>query len=286
MILPPRRLALRFSLVGMVAAQLVVVTLKEERPLALVAGAWEASASIPLATNPAERVSRTEVFHAPPIRQSIEEFLNEAGITIYREDRLSFFPDPLLGLGSTITIVRATPILLDHHGSRRYLRTFATTVRDLLKEEQVVLRLPDVVDPGIDAELWWGGRVIVTHVEEGEYIAVEDIRYEVETRENPDMFRDEVQVIREGKRGKREVVVRFRKENEQEVIRAVLAEKILARPVTQIEVRGTQYRPAEGRWQDLINEIAPRYWADPAGMMKILMCESGGNRALLWHVPV
>jgi|GEM_PF-673447 len=285
---PPRFLAVMLTIVGVTLAQAIVNEYKpavEARVASRrsnVAYAQSevtgvATSRIQSAKNPSEYIDRVEVYHASREVRSRDEALTSLNLTVNLEDRVQFLPDPALGLGSTITITRATPTMLDNGGSRTYLRTFKGTVKELLDEQGVTLGEKDLVDPSLTAELWWGGRVIVTRVEEGEYQAVEDIRYDVEVRENPDMFRDEVNVIREGKRGKKEVHAFFRRENGQEVARTVLSEKILKKPVTKIEVRGAKHRPTTGRWEDLINEIAPTYWADPAGLTKIMMCESGGN---------
>lgn len=243
----------------------------------VVAGEETQSMLVRSARNPNEFVNRLETFHSSPLIRSQKEALQSLGISLYPEDQATFFPDPALGLGSQITILRATPVMIDNGGSRTYVRTFQTTVRGLLKERRIDVGVVDSVDPGLDEELWWGGRVIITRVESGQYVAVEDIGYDVETRDNPSMFVDETKVLREGKRGKKEVTVRFRRENGREVEREILSERILSRPTPKIVVRGTKFRPATGRWEDLINEIAPRYGADPAGLAKIMMCESGGN---------
>lgn len=232
---------------------------------------------VPSARNPAFLLGRQETYYVSPSVTSKEEALQTLDVAINPEDEWQFFPDPALGVGSELTIIRATPVLIDNGGSRAYVRTYQSTVRDLLNEEGIEIGLVDQVDPGLDAELWWGGRVVITRVEAGIHTAIEDIRYDVQVREDSTKFRDEEQVIREGKRGKREVTVRFRKENGEEVTREVLSEKILAEPVTKVVRQGTKLRPATGRWEDLINEIAPRYGADPVGLTTIMMCESGGN---------
>lgn len=276
----PRLAALTVVVIGIALTQAIAGFQKsqEVRVASAHEGVWGASTErVPSAKNPNEFIDRIEVYHAPLAPVSTEEALKLLNVTINPEDIVSFIPDPALGLGSKITIIRAIPTMIDNGGSRFYLRTFKTTVKELLDEQGVTLGAKDTVDPSLDSELWWGGRVVVTRVEEGEFTIVEDIRYDVETREDPNKFKDEVRVIREGKRGKKEVTAFIRRENGQEVEKKILAEKILSKPVTKVEVRGAKHRPTTGRWEDLINEIAPRYWADPVGLTKIMMCESGGN---------
>ena len=275
-----RFIALTTAVVGIALAQAIVSLHKSQE--VRVASAHESvlgasTERVRSARNPDEFVERAEVYHAAMEAMSKEEALKQSNVTTNPEDVVQFVPDPSLGLGSEITVIRATPTMIDNGGSRFYLRTFKTTVKELLDEQGVTLGEKDTVDPALDSELWWGGRVVVTRVEVGEFTAVEDIRYDVETREDANKFKDEVRVIREGKRGKKEVTAFIRRENGEEVEKKVLAEKILSKPVTKIEVRGTKFRPANGRWEDLINEIAPKYYADPVGLTTIMMCESGGN---------
>ncbi|MDQ0339305.1 murein DD-endopeptidase MepM/ murein hydrolase activator NlpD [Caldalkalibacillus uzonensis] len=75
------------------------------------------------------------------------------------------------------------------------------------------------------------------------------IPYQVETKKDPDLYRGQTRVEREGKEGKKLVEFEVVKENGQVVSREVIDETVLEEPVNKIVVRGEKVKPSRGSGQ-------------------------------------
>ncbi|MBI3495460.1 hypothetical protein HY065_02440, partial [Candidatus Berkelbacteria bacterium] len=51
-----------------------------------------------------------ETYYGNPILTSVNDILRSRNVTVFPEDEVRAFPDPLLGLGSTVKVYRATPL--------------------------------------------------------------------------------------------------------------------------------------------------------------------------------
>ena len=221
--------------------------------------------------------AKTDVYYGRPLVRSLDLMIEELGVTVFPEDYVVAFPDPILGLGSKITIFRATPITLDDGGHPTTVRTFARTVKELLAERGIVLGAADLVEPEEEAPLSWEGRVAVIRVEETELVEWQSIPFRTVTRDDPNLLQGTTRVEQEGRAGVKELTFRVRRENGREVFRELLAEQVISQPVDRVVIRGTKVWVARGPWEAIIREVAPRYGADPDGLIRIMYCESGGN---------
>ncbi|PIR27078.1 hypothetical protein COV40_02800, partial [Candidatus Berkelbacteria bacterium CG11_big_fil_rev_8_21_14_0_20_42_15] len=65
--------------------------------------------------------------------------IGDLGITLYPEDKVSAFPDPKLGIGSQIKILRAPVITIKDGKKETVYRSWAATVSELLAEKNIEL---------------------------------------------------------------------------------------------------------------------------------------------------
>ncbi|GGK30220.1 hypothetical protein GCM10010965_23840 [Caldalkalibacillus thermarum] len=77
----------------------------------------------------------------------------------------------------------------------------------------------------------------------------QSIPYQVETKKDPDLYRGQTRVEREGKEGRKRIQFEVVKENGQVVSREVVAEEVLEEPVNKIVVRGEKVKPSRGNGQ-------------------------------------
>lgn len=122
-----------------------------------------------------------------------------------------------------------------------------------LKLRELLALNPDVTEETV---LQIGQELIVEGMEP--YLTVvtkerlkreEGIKYAIETKTDPNMYRGDTRVEREGRDGKKLVEYDIVKENGQEVHRQVIAEEIIAEPISKIVVRGEKVKPSRGTGQ-------------------------------------
>ena len=73
---------------------------------------------------------------------------------------------------------------------------------------------------------------------------ISDVPYEIEYRDDPNMWQGDTKVISKGVYGKADTVAQVTYVNSEEVERVIVSETILSEPVTEIQARGTAKRPS------------------------------------------
>lgn len=172
--------------------------------------------------------------------ETMEAILDELGISFWPEDKIKAFPDPELGLGTTITIERATPVIVLDGGRKLAIRTFCKTVGELLKEKKIKLNRGDKINFKSNYQLKNNLRIIIIRVASRIVKIEKDIPYDSITQEDASMFIGKSYTKQEGKTGKKIITYKVRYENGIEVSREKLSEKILSEPVDEINVIGTK----------------------------------------------
>lgn len=76
-----------------------------------------------------------EIYIAPPGIFSLSQFLHQKQISLYPEDKIEVFADPLLGIGFQVKIYRANLVTVLDGGQRSFYRTWQKTVGEFLKEK-------------------------------------------------------------------------------------------------------------------------------------------------------
>jgi uncharacterized protein YabE (DUF348 family) len=172
--------------------------------------------------------------------ETVDEIFAELGIACFPEDRIKVFPDPALGLGTTINIERATPIILIDGGKSQIVRTFAKTVQDLLSEKKITIKKGDRINVGLTSNLKENMVIAIIRIKLRKIKIKETIDYGTIVKEDPNMLIGQNRVDREGKAGKKEVTFKITYENGIEISRKKIDEKILTEPIDEIVVKGTK----------------------------------------------
>lgn len=204
-------------------------------------------------------------------------------VQIYPEDRVEAFPDPALGIGSTVRVYRAQPVLIKDGGDDALVRTWASTVRELLTERRVDVADQDIVDPSLDTAIPLSSQafsVAITRVAEAELTLTKSIDYDVQKQDDPGLEQGSTQVKQAGQTGVLTKVYAVRRENGVEVSRTLIRNEITKQPVAKIILVGTKPKPlylTSGQYMTYFNEAADIYGVSAISLQKLMMCESGGN---------
>lgn len=211
---------------------------------------------------------------------TVEQLLSALGYKVAPEDVVYpalAAPAPSFG---ALFIQRAPDVVVLHDGETARVKSRASTVGALLTEKGITLDKDDRSEPGVDAPVVPNLTVRVVRVSTKEVKEKEAIDYESSTKDDAGIFEGETKVVTAGKAGEKEFTYKLTIEDGREVKREKVGEKVLSEPVAEVLARGTKPRPktAEtGPYKDLINAAAAEYGVDGAEMMRVMLCESGGN---------
>lgn len=165
------------------------------------------------------------------------------GVTVYPEDKVFAFPDPKLGVGSTLLVYRAQPVVITDAGTRRVFRTWARTIPELNEEQHLELAAKDKVNLGQDGDVAVQAEpveVVITRVSEVELPVKTPIAFTTSYTDDPELERGTTITEQSGKAGTLETTYLVRRENGKEVSRKVIKTERLTEPVVQKIRRGTK----------------------------------------------
>ncbi len=164
----------------------------------------------------------------------VGRILSKQGILLDEGDLLNFSLADTVGHDDVIRIYRAGDVTLTYMGATKEYTTVATKVEDFLLELGIVTDEDDVVTPSLTAPIRDGLEISVVMNDHHKVTVQEDIAYQTEEIENPDMAPGERKVVQQGATGVLEYEYDIAYENGKEISRNLVRETILANPVKEI----------------------------------------------------
>jgi len=204
---------------------------------------------------------------------TVGEALLEAGLSLYRADRIS--PDPATPLepGMHIRVERSIPVEIHVDGHVLRTRTHRSYVGEVLADLGVALTGLDYTVPAIDEPLGPEAVIRVTRVAESVIVEQSPIPFESEWRPDPDSEIDTQRLLQEGEPGVLERRIRLRYENGELVSRRVEGESVVLPPKnrvmgygTKIVVRTLQTESGPVEYWRVLRMLATSYSASTAGV--------------------
>lgn len=171
------------------------------------------------------------------------DIAKHAGVELHDEDKLSLSQSEDIlsdGVGTKLTIDRATPVVLVLYGQRTTMYTHGTTVGDLLREKSVALAPDDTISVAqttpitrdMTVEIWRNG--VQTVNEE------QDVDYSIQQIQDGDQPVGYRQVRTPGVKGKKTVTFEVTMKNGQEVSRKEIQSVVTAQPQQEVIVVGAK----------------------------------------------
>jgi len=166
--------------------------------------------------------------------------LYQAGIQLYRADRV--YPDPATPLqnGLHIRTERSVPVMVRVDGHVLRTRTHRSRVGEVLADLGVTLNGQDYATPSLEAPLGDGGEIRVYRVTESVIVEQSPIPFNSVWQADPDSEIDTQGLLQEGKPGVLERRIRLRFEDGQVVERRVEGESVVLAPTNRVMGYGTK----------------------------------------------
>jgi len=171
---------------------------------------------------------------------TVGEALLEAGIRLYRADKV--IPDLAtpLAQGTRIQLERSVPAMVkvDNHFLRT--RTHRARVGEVLADLGVTVAGQDYTDPGLDDALADDGVIEVYRVSESVVVEQSPIPFDSMWQPDPDSEIDTQSLLQEGEPGVLERRIRYRFVNNQVVSRRIEGESVVLAPNHRVMGYGTK----------------------------------------------
>jgi hypothetical protein len=182
----------------------------------------------------------TEIYYGAPAFQSANEMLANLGVTVFPEDKFNVFPDPALGVGSQLTIIRATPVVVNDAGHITTYRTWQKDIQGLLAENNIGLLGEDTADPAITTPITPDLTVTITRVAEVEVTETESIAYQTVKKNDPTMEKNQTRVEQQGQNGQKQNTYTVKRVNGVDVSKTLTSSTVVKQPVNKIVDVGTK----------------------------------------------
>lgn len=219
-----------------------------------------------------------EIYYGSTKFDNLADMIKEINVEVYPEDNVSTFPPPEMGIGSRITIIRATPVIVTDAKITKTYRTWKATIKDLLAENQIELLGKDSAEPDITALIEYNMKVKITRVAEVEITEKEAIEYKTIKKNDYGLERGQSKVEQKGINGKKEVVYLIKRVDGEEVSRSTISTTVIEESTPEILIIGTGPKMVKsGAYMDLLNAAAKKYDVNATALQCLMLCESNGN---------
>ena len=143
--------------------------------------------------------------------RSAQLIVQKAGFSVYPEDVLTIttatdFVQDLI-FGEKLIIKRATPVNLSLYGAPMAVyRTQATTVGEFLKERAIIIETGATLTPSEDTAISSNLSVVVSKFGKQVLSVEEEVKFEIESTQDPTKYINEITVIQPGVKGTKQVI--------------------------------------------------------------------------------
>lgn len=199
------------------------------------------------------------------LQRTLGAALDEAGISLGPQDKVVPSPEAPVRRGMTARVIRGVRVSVVADGKRSSFLTQPVSVAEALRLAGVRLGSSDRVTPSLEERVKDGTEIRVTRVLE----RVERERFEiaapVERIADPSLERGRMRVVRQGKPGEGERLVKVTYFDGKPGSRQVLQERIISPPVSRLIAYGTLDTICRGgavlRFRSALEMVATAYSA-------------------------
>ncbi|MDO9231244.1 MAG: G5 domain-containing protein [bacterium] len=193
------------------------------------------------------------VFKSSTSANSISDFLKDKNIKITEHDQIIPEINAKIFSGSKIKIQRAAKIKIEVDGKTIETYALGKNIGEALEENNITLTRLDKTEPRLNFPVENNSEIIVTRINIEEKTEKEEIDFKTTQKTASKLGWREKKIETAGVKGVKEIVYKITYKNGKEISRIKLSQKILAEPVTQIEVQGTYMKlggaaKGQGTW--------------------------------------
>ncbi|MEG0579529.1 MAG: 3D domain-containing protein [Niameybacter sp.] len=171
-------------------------------------------------------------------KSTVRGLIESENISLDQKDKVSYPLDNNLEKDMKITIKKAVPIKVEEAGKLKNIKTAATTVSQMLKEEKIAVSAIDKVNPGVTQEIKANMQIKITKVTQKIETIIESIPYTVQKKTDKSLSAGKTKVLAQGVNGSRSVVFKTTYENGNVVGKEKIEERVVTNPVNKLIASG------------------------------------------------
>ncbi len=207
--------------------------------------------------------------------------LRRLNVTIYPEDKVYAFPDPSLGVGSSLLVYRAQQVQISDAQKVTTIRTWAKTVADVVNDQNLDLGNSDHITPALDTVLPIQATpvaITITRVAESQLVLSTSVPYTTQYKDDATLNKGTNVTDQAGKNGTLTKTYLVRRENGVEVSRILQKSEQTTDPVAQVIRSGTKLViTSRCAYTDQVASAAAANNIDPNALCYRMMAESNGH---------
>lgn len=181
---------------------------------------------------------KTEVIST--YKGTIGDLFEGKEIALDEKDKVSHQLNSKLEDDMTISIKRAVPIKIVEAGKPREIKTTASTVSQMLKEENIKIGSVDKINPGVTQEIKKDMAINITRVTQKLETINQVIPFNTKKEVSKSLSPGKTDVVTPGTNGRKEIVVKTVFENGKQVSKEQIQEKIACKPVHKVVAVGAE----------------------------------------------
>lgn len=171
---------------------------------------------------------------------TVAEALKAQGIEVDEHDEVTPALTTPMQDDIKIQVKQAKKINLKMGGLTTVAYTTADTVEDFLNKEKILLSANDKISVNLTDAIEEGQTIQITRVVVKEVNEKKSVDFETTTKEDNTLSKGETKISQEGQNGEMQQTFKVTYEDDKQVSKQLLNEKIIKNPVSKIELIGTK----------------------------------------------
>ncbi|MGE4284536.1 MAG: 3D domain-containing protein [Clostridia bacterium] len=128
---------------------------------------------------------------------------------------------------------------MDLYGKKLVVQSAENDIESMLTSEGIVLNPTDKINPGMETLLHDGIHIDIINVEKKTVIESVPLKYNTIVKKDRSLANTKKKTVQEGKAGEKQISMNVVYENDKEISRKVIEEKVIKSPVDEIITQGT-----------------------------------------------
>ncbi|MFD3157102.1 3D domain-containing protein [Haloimpatiens sp. FM7330] len=172
-------------------------------------------------------------------KDTVKEVLQNEKIKLDSEDKITPSLDSKIANHQSITIKKAIPVKISVDAKNISLKSSEENVESLLKIEGITLGNEDKLMPSKDTKLSKDMEITITRVKTKTVKESKPIAFKTIVQNKADLPNTTKKTVQEGTTGEKQILTQIVYENNKEVSRKVVSEKVVKAPVNKVIHKGS-----------------------------------------------
>ncbi len=175
--------------------------------------------------------------------KTVNEVLEDMNYDFIEGSRINHSLDSQVEDDMKIEIETTKDITINHGNNIVKTKTFASNVKEVLEEEDIVVGKNDKLSPSIDAEIQDGDTIKIDIFKFKNYTKEKTLDFKTINEDSNSLYKGETKIKQEGQEGLKTFTYKKTFKNGELISDELVKEKVTKKPVNKIILNGTKEKP-------------------------------------------